>query len=154
MPEAITKYALNSTLGTDEFQPLDKMIVGQKMFVAGDTPIYADMRSLKNVTNYYRTFLSFTPELDGTLKISLFLQSFGDSSAVGDFRIREGSKIVYVESVKDSNNVETIINISAKKTYKFECKAYIGASVLITNFKISGSIVDRNWFKIESYEIE
>ena len=152
MPEAITKYAVNSTLGTDKFQPLDQMIVGQKMFVASDTPIFAGKDVFTNV-NDYTTFLSFTPELDGTLKISLFLDSSGDSSPKGYFRILENGITVFIITDKDSNNVETMINISAKKTYKFECKASASCAVIINEFKICGSIVDSNWFEVESYEI-
>lgn len=38
MPEAIAKYALNSTIGTDDFEPLDKIIKGQKTIIASNTP--------------------------------------------------------------------------------------------------------------------
>ena len=154
MPEAITKYALNSTLGTDEFQPLDKMIVGQKMFVASDTPIFVSEKSVSTNANAYTTFLTFTPKLDGQVKISLFLEAWGGSDPIGNFFIQENGKMVYSYYTKTSKNVETIIKISAKKTYKFLCAPSPGANVLIKDFTISGSIVDNNWFKIESYEIE
>ena len=43
MPEAITRYAVNSTLGTSDFKPLDQIITGQKRLVASENlycPVY------------------------------------------------------------------------------------------------------------------
>lgn len=152
MPEAITKYAVNSTLGTDEFQPLDQMIVGQKMFVASDTPI-AVGKNIKKVTEDYVVFAKFAPRIGGTLKVSFFLDSSGYQNVTGYFRIQEDGITVFSVDDDESNDFEITINISAKKTYEFSCAASPSDSVTVKNFKISGDIVDSNWFEFENYEI-
>ena len=40
MPEAITKYAINSTLGTEDFKPLDEIITGGKSLITSDNLYY------------------------------------------------------------------------------------------------------------------
>ena len=69
MPEAITQYAINSTLGTDEFKPLDQIVKGQKTIIASERPLamllVGDSKSYKD-GDIIATFVSNT---NGTAKL-------------------------------------------------------------------------------------
>ena len=154
MPEAITKYAVNSTLGTDKFQPLDQMIVGQKMFVASGTPIA--IKSICRVTSPTPvTIAKFIPQLDGTIQFSCTLEADAYSSPRAYLSIQEdGTKIFSSVSTGSITNVETILNIQKNKTYSFLLYTDSTATMAtLDNFKLSGDIVDNNWFTFENYEI-
>jgi hypothetical protein len=73
MPEAITKYAINSTLGTDDFEPLDKIIKGQKTIVASEKPLVTLWASNdENTFHNDDTIVSFRANTSGTAKLSVY----------------------------------------------------------------------------------
>lgn len=69
MPEAIAKYALNSTIGTDEFEPLDKIIKGQKSIIASERPLA--MLLVESAKSYKNgdIIATFTANTNGTAKL-------------------------------------------------------------------------------------
>ena len=142
MPEAITKYALNSTLGTNEFQPLDQMIVGQKMFVASDTPIVVINRRYTHSEEPV-TFAEFSPKINGTLKLTCWISN-------ARFRILEDETTIDTASASEKDVYETVFNISKNKKYSFKLSGISGTGE-IGDFKLSGDIVDSNWFEFEEF---
>lgn len=62
------KHALNSTLGKSDFQPLDKIIKNNAMFVKGDTVLYSEDLTIDDED---RALYIFTPELSGDLTLKL-----------------------------------------------------------------------------------
>lgn len=69
MPEAIAKYALNSTLGTDEFAPLDQIVKGQKTIIASERPLA--MLLVGNTKSYKGgdIIATFVANTSGTAKL-------------------------------------------------------------------------------------
>lgn len=106
MPEAIAKYALNSTIGTDEFKPLDKIIAGQKALVVSDN-IYATLWD-KNTYLDNGDLVKFKMNVNGSAKLKyhdvkisgdeLYLQVFRNSTIVSNLRVPASSTAQQHES--------------------------------------------------------
>lgn len=136
MPEAITKYAINSTLGTDEFQPLDKIIKGQRHFASSDVTIAI----LGDAGSFGFLPKSFTPKTSGVVKL------IGDiSGSVGEMRIFEDGNLY-----KTIASAQMPYEISIKKNAVYTFQADNGTG--IDNLKIGAQIVDGSLFEIENIE--
>jgi hypothetical protein len=95
MPEAIAKYALNSTIGTSDFKPLDQIIEGQKSLVVSDN-IYATLWD-KNTYLDDGDLVKFKMNVNGSAKLKyynvaisgdeLYLQVFRNSTIVSNLRV-------------------------------------------------------------------
>lgn len=145
------KKALNSTLCTEKFQSLDQMIVGQKRFVASDTPI-ASVSSYSMNSTEWETVVKFVPKIPGIIKGVFNLDSSGYSSVTGYFRVQEDGTTVYSVTDSSANDFEFLLNISAEKEYTFDISASASDSATIKNFVLSGDIVDSNWFTLEIFD--
>ena len=71
MPEAITKYAVNSTLGTDDFMPLDQIIVNQVKIAPSDNVKLIIREYSSTNREDYRTYKSptYKMNMDGVIRI-------------------------------------------------------------------------------------
>ena len=138
--------------------PLDELIIGQKRYVATDTPLIV----LFNKDTYYRTSEStfvrvgeFTPRLSGTLKLYGYIEC-SSSSYYASFRIVDsnGTAVtdVYTTIDKGEQYNEVIMNVTANTTYYLELKSSNkGTNVYVGDMKICGDIVDANWITGEGY---
>ena len=72
MPEAVTKYAINSTLGTDDFLPLDQIIVNQVKIAPSDNVKFIIREYSVMSRETYRTYKSPTYKMNmyGVVRIS------------------------------------------------------------------------------------
>ena len=162
------KYAINSTLGTNDFKPLDKLlndlVVEQSMIVASDD-LYENFSSLK-VT---------LPKTDGTtttsassvhpvkLKIKIYgtLRLKGDvartSQASGYFHVYKNNEEVYTwrSLYSDSNTSESIsVDISVEPgdliTFSLGGTNYStrAGNVTIQNFAAYGTIKHAAYLKV------
>ena len=50
MPEAITKYAINSTLGTNKFKPLDQLLLDNLGLIENVDKLYASKTFTSSVS--------------------------------------------------------------------------------------------------------
>ena len=112
MPEAITKYAINSSLGTKDFIPLDKLMreldAHNKMFVKGDTGLFShtlhiDIKDNKEKPGTYD--INFVPEIRG--KIRLFFHAFYDHRYY-HINVYENDALIYDDSISDTEIVKEI----------------------------------------------
>lgn len=83
MPEAITKYAINSTLGTEDFKPLDKIITDGKSLISSDNLYYQIFIGEKYISGLddVKTFkipkkIKFN--LNGTINLKYYLYNSSD----------------------------------------------------------------------------
>lgn len=109
MPEAITKYAINSTLGTENFQPLDQLIISQTRIVASEDE-YAVFNNLSLEDVYKGTEEAVqhpqkikmirpgTINLTGTLKRTVSLGEF----ALAQFRVYKNGLLTATETISSS----------------------------------------------------
>ena len=81
MPEAITKYAVNSTLGTDEFEPLDKIIKGQRTYAASDDLLVILAQNLGTVPKDFSIIENacFKSKVNGSIRVSFFVESISNA---------------------------------------------------------------------------
>lgn len=125
MPEAITKYAVNSTLGTEKFQPLDKIVVGEKRFIVNETPI-ALLAENKKITNRERNdddfqdFALFKPQIDGLVRIKIKLSTSSMNSHNVKVNVLKGATSTKTISNSGEVEFEFDLNVSAGASYIFQ----------------------------------
>jgi hypothetical protein len=161
MPEAITKYAINSTLGTEQFRPLDQIIIGQKRFVVDETVLCASkaFTPAKAPTSTAKNGLKFIPELDGSVKIDTSITASGISSQF-DFSVsikifQNGLLYSKIEKSFTGGGTRLIsipINIDKHSVYEFSVSS-TSSSHLETQILIKGSVQDANYFSYVEVEV-
>ena len=109
MPEAITKYAINSSLGTKDFIPLDKLMreldAHNKMFVKGDTVLFSHTLHINIKKNPATYDINFVPEIRG--KIRLFFHA-GTNYRYYYINVYENDALICEQSISDTEYVEEI----------------------------------------------
>lgn len=152
MPEAITKYAINSTLGTSDFKPLDQIIIGQKVFVASNEPIARAYT--ENDEKYYY----FIPSINGVARVKF--KGINDNNNYGgsiSIQVRDDNGIVAESEYIGigPNSVEigyldfpVISGTKYRITYDHDgiAKPHLGDCYFCAN------IIDANYFKTEVIE--
>ena len=126
MPEAITKYAVNSTLGTPAFRPIDEIILGTKQLFPGGTSyplksLYTDQISSGEVlVNRCKMYLN------GTIRLSLNGELRKNNKEVFNFnaKIYINNKLIETVHIHSTSEYENIPDwISATKNTEIEVKA-------------------------------
>lgn len=132
MPEAITKYAVNSSLGTDSFIPLDVLIRNQNVLYASDNlhrMLYSGeyIDGIQAHENAIFSISKFTATNAGTCKIKLFIWVVANRYSSNTYvRIkRNGNIIMSVNTTQTGYRSEYLSfdNISFKNGDKFEIYA-------------------------------
>ena len=151
MPESITKFAINSTLGTPDFKPLDQIIIGQKVFVASNEPI--SRAYTKNDNKYYY----FIPYLNGVVRVKFKGINEGKYGGEISIQVWDDNGIVAESEYIVVGSNSTIIDylefpvISGTK-YKI---SYDGEGISTPDLGdcyFCANIIDANYFKTEVIE--
>lgn len=161
MPEAITKYAINSTLGTEQFRPLDQIIIGQKRFIVDETVLCVSkaFTPAKGLTSTAKKGLKFIPELDGSVKIDTSIKASGVSSnyvfSVSIKIFQNG--LLYSEIKKTFEGeggrlISIPLNIDKHSVYEFSVSSNVGSN-LEAQILIKGSVQDANYFSYVEVEV-
>lgn len=125
--EEITKYAINSTLGTEDFKPLDKIITDGKSLISSDNLYYQIFIGKKTIRgdDYVKTFeipkkIKFN--FNGTIKLKYYLYSaYYPQNAI--LEIYKNN--VLNSTLKGSSEqllLETILSVSKKDEFYFVFK--------------------------------
>lgn len=132
MPEAITKYAINSSLGTKDFIPLDKLMreldAHNKMFVKGDTVLFSHTLHIDNKKNPGTYDINFVPEIRG--KIRLFFHA-GTDYRYYHINVYENDALIYEDPIFDTEVVKEI-DVIQGATYIIRLYPLTGTSGLDT----------------------
>lgn len=149
-------WAKVKKINSDMSRSLDKLIIGQKRFVATDTPLL----SLSNgvAANFkstsYKRVAKFQPGLAGTLKFKCTLD-YSNSSYYASLRIVDSAGTVIMPDVTASGGTTTIdkiLTVDKDKIYYAEAKATnANYYVTVNNIQVCGDIVDYNWISGEGY---
>lgn len=155
MPEAITKYAINSTLGTDDFKPLDQIIKGEKLFMASDYPIVVLVTNdTKAVGTEYITIGKFKPHVNGTIRLKLNIESLYGTGDDLFIQILKDNTVIHSSTYKIKNALSDLsldINVVANSSYTFQIKrTYSSALVTLKNASINAQVTDYNYFEYET----
>ena len=152
MPEAITKYAINSTLGTSDFKPLDQIIIGQKVFVASNEPI------ARAYTENDKKYYYFIPSINGVARVKFkAINDNGMYATKISIQVRDDNGIVaeseYISIGKESSKIDyldfpVISGTKYRITYDYDGppKPHLGDCYFCAN------IIDANYFKTEVIE--
>lgn len=120
MPEAITKYAVNSTLGTEKFKPLnlltEDIVVNNdrygKMFVIGENILIENSGVNQGATTH---IMEFIPDIRGQIQVRTYLRDYGYS-----VRIYENDVVInYYPGSKGEYTYRTI-NVIPSNVYRIE----------------------------------
>lgn len=142
------KHALNSTLGTEEFQPLDQIIKGQKILIANDNVIAVISNSLVNGNAIYPTI--FTPKINGVIRILVKGFSTDRNNSSQYIMIFENGirKYNYLLPNQSSGVSEGSIDIPviAGSAYSFQQSGY----AYVYSIYIGAYVIDGNVFEVNS----
>lgn len=93
MPEAITKYAINSTLGTDDFQPLDEIVTqgfNQQFTIVASDEVYVPLENLSVYVHLGTTVTETHPQKFRMLRSGelIFKGYYSTSAHIDDPRLK------------------------------------------------------------------
>ena len=152
------KHALNSTVGTREFQPLDKIIKGQRTLAPADSVLAViSSGSIKadNSENKKISGASFTPFTSGAVRLFFHCEGTASSSYPETPEIHIYEDGISVGSVKGdvftsgfSVDVYGDFAIKVGKKYEFylDNDNYASHNLTYSNIKINGTIIDGSLF--------
>lgn len=152
MPEAIVKYAVNSSLGTSEFLPLDVILKNQESFVQSDDVLLTfnpskPEQTQTNATNIFNLG-KFKPLIGGTVTLIGSVSGYASGYKTPSVSITINVYVddVLSQSIKifDQNTqsyerkIQQGIVLQAKKQYMFEIVAKAQGTSIKHNTTISG----------------
>lgn len=152
MSWAKIKKAINSTLGTKDFKPLDKLILGEKRFVAqSDIVLHSFISGETKLTDYFISD-KFVSKLNGTLLLKIGGSGGGSTSYT--YRIYENGVEIYKSGYVDMNNkLKThYLNVVAGNKYHIHVTENYSGTTYLTTLQLCGMVMDTNYFEIESGE--
>lgn len=160
------KHALNSTLGTADFQPLDKIIKSQRTYGPSDDVLVTlasglsmtITSTLKKVPN-----VKFVPLVDGTLKVmanvTIVVSGLGESTSIY-FQIYKNGESYLSKSIGKTGtasgaqrSTQTLeINCPIEKGATYEFYTYVsGSNSILNNLELGGQIVDLSMLEYTTY---
>ena len=157
------KRALNSTLGTSSFKPLNVMIDeaktailseidGQRSLAASDSVIQVVFSGSENVSNTYESIGEFIPRKNGSVRA--LVEYYNKSSSLRTFTLQirrvEDGVVVGTTSLEangtQANNVFVDVPVVANINYEVVC--YATSAVSVTSVKIGAQIVDTSLVEV------
>lgn len=134
MPEAIVKYALNSTLGTPAFQPLDKM----KQICPSDDLLFDVVSGSAVTLNLYeRREFSFVSDFSGILRVIGQIQPEYEPSV--DITISVDG-VIFFSQTNHMQSTSLYCDVKVNKGSKV--RIYIGGDAVVSRLSVCGKIED------------
>lgn len=135
---AEVKRTLNSTLGTTDFKPLDKIIEGQRTLAASDSVIQVIQLKETNIGTTIKEFGKFVPKVNGSVRI------------IADVRETSGTPTVTIKVLKNGVQVASKaqkINDDTKKIITLDVPISMGEEYSV------GMLSTNNYSDINSISI-
>jgi hypothetical protein len=160
------KHALNSTLGTEDFQPLDKLFISGKSTVASDNPLYTILN--KGIYNYNASQSTnsripiektLIAKSDGSFKVIFELDYPSTRGSAGIEVFINGNLVTSVtdddtsgfekqETGPISYKKDDVITFGVYRSYHYDLNA--NSTFIIQNVELCADVVDVSMFKISS----
>ena len=140
------KYAMNSTLGTSEFKPLDKIIEGQRTWGAGEPTIKILRESFSSMSE--TELGTFTPKVGGSIRIAANLVNTHASyaSSTATLYVYEGDTLISYTKADSIANISVPfsmdIAITAGVKYTVTAKLDQSSNNRIVNARVCGNLID------------
>lgn len=145
---AEVKRTLNSTLGTTDFKPLDKIIEGQRTLAASDSVIQVIQLKETNVGTSLKEFGKFVPKVDGSVRLVTTYNGGASNTEIVLYVYRDGTEVsstakkgVPVDSLKHD------IRVYSGSEYTIKIRANTG-SYNIENINVCANIVDTSLVEV------
>lgn len=141
------KHALNSTLGTSGFKPLNEIIMGQKQFVASDN-LFFDIGSAEFRVTAYRVSTQYSKTTDiakikfnGNGSVKFFMQITSDYGTGATIELYKGDILVSAlgsagwpgSSEQVSEDTDTVVSIEKGVEYTLKATATVRTSAMAGN---------------------
>lgn len=140
------KHALNSTLGTEDFIPLDKLIKGQRTLAASDTTIAVLVNTNTPSTGKISFTKSFVPKAKGVVRIKV--DGYGTRTDEGYVSVAENGKqlasLYFPGGTRETISID--ISVSKNSIYTFSQNSY----ARVYNLSVGAQIVDGSLFEIQT----
>ena len=140
------KRALNSTVGTKEFKPLDQIIKGQRTLGASDNVIAVISNTQGSGATTFP--MTFTPKTNGIIR--LIAKGCADSTSyTGTFSVLENGVRKYNIEVPvrgGSADFTTELNVNADCVYSFARNS----NTTTTYIAIGAQIIDGSLFEVNT----
>lgn len=146
---AEVKRTLNSTLGTDDFKPLDKIIEGQRTLAASDSVIqvFELDRNVANKSEY--EFGRFRTKVNGSVRI-IVNYSGNSSNSTLRLGIKKNDVEVFYKTVKDSGADQLLtanIKVDKESEYAIDLRSS-STTYSIHSVSVGANIVDTNLVEV------
>lgn len=147
------KHAINSTLGTADFKPLDKLFLEQKAIVASDMPFYTIVAGERtfSVSTSGSNILPYKIKMinSGSLRVSVMLRrSISDTSSFLRILVND---IERKELSSGFNDGSTYLLKTADIKFKQDDVISFGVGgykkAFVKDLTLCGTIVDNSLFK-------
>ena len=140
------KYALNSTLGTSEFQSLDKIIKGQKTFVANDN-ILAVLSNGETVWGYSSPIATFTSNTNGSVRLMANIKT--SNTNPGAIGVLDGGVEIARLTDKVTSFTPISVDFQVKKDVTYTIRGVGPNGFTTTYIRLGASVVDGSLFEYE-----
>lgn len=123
MPEAITKYAINSTLGTSDFKPLDKIFNDSIVIVSSDFVLKILIGEQTRLSNAGKTAY-FTSNFDGVIKIQAKLtgEIIGNTNVYLSCTNSSNDIVAQKTTLLSKDTDSVFMNVNVKKGESYTVK--------------------------------
>ena len=161
------KHTLNSTLGTADFQPLDKIIKSQRTYGPSDdvlVTLASGARIALSTTETKIPNIKFTPLVSGTLKVTADFTITATSGKTntafleiyknGEKYLSGSAGLSVSGTGSTTTSTKTIsINCPIEKdaTYEFYFYKSGGSAAIFNNLELCGRIVDLSMLEYMTY---
>lgn len=145
------KHALNSTLGTSNFKPLDQLIAEERDLVASDNLykyFHVGSKDTVTVANNDIEVFNFVSKRNGSIRIKSQAITTTSGNNV-QFRIYEDNVLLYEESFFTTlKDISTDIQINKEKNYKIALYSKSQQKARLTNTRICANELDISGIEI------
>lgn len=145
--EAITKYAINSTLGTADFKPLDRMLIDGKILVSSDS-VYANViLSEKETDSTLNIENAVKIKLRGAVKVVAHVWNTNGNGAAWLIVYKNGTEVRRVNGLETSL-VEIGLGVSVGDIYTFALYRETRGTAKIDRLDICADVKDGSGLEI------
>lgn len=142
------KHALNSTLGTEDFKPLDRLMYEGKALQPSDE-LYYLLKDYVRLNKGETLKLPFSLAFKTFGSINVSCQGTGSAASYGHFAIYKNGEnianILFGTGVSFNETKQTTISISPNDVLTFECinsSSALVANITFNNMQINAKVVD------------
>lgn len=147
------KHAINSTLGTSEFQPLDKIIDGQRTLAASDSVLNVVFSGNETIGENYEIIGGFIPKKNGSVRVIIeYRNSSNTERTFYAHIIREEDNAVIAKNSLSIGYTQTnvlFVDVPIAAGVSYQIRLFSSNNTTyVTSVKIGAQIVDTSLVEV------